>query len=410
MYTRNTRNSSLFMPAFAIVLMLIWPIGAGAVTFAFTKIADSGTTIPGQTTPFGNQFFTPSVDGGRVSFWGGWPRGVFIWSNGSLGLVADKSMTIPDGTGLFYDFGLPSINGSQVAFRAYGFNQSGVYLGGGGTLTKLADLNDAIPSGTGNFTQIHDYVSYDGDRAVFRATGASSQHGLYASRNGTLTKLIDRNTAVPDDADTFASSGTVLGYPMIDSGLVVFEYKGVFTVPAAGGTPVRVCGGPVPVTIPGGIGDFTGCWNPSIGAGMVAFFGSGSSSQAGVYTWLNGMVKLVADKNTPVPGGTGVFAGFSGPSADGGNVAFIGRNNYWDYGIYTNMGGTLVKVIDDNDTLDGKTVSYFDFYREGLGGTGIAFEVGFTDGTSGIYLAKYVDVAANPAGNVIPFIAPLLLE
>ena len=56
--------------------------------------------------------------------------------------IADTSTPLPAGTGAFAAFGVPSIDGGTVAFRADGdMGQKGVYALVGNTLTKVANLD-----------------------------------------------------------------------------------------------------------------------------------------------------------------------------------------------------------------------------------------------------------------------------
>ena len=56
-------------------------------------------------------------------------------------------------------------------------------------------------------------------------------------------------------------------------------------------------------------------------------------------------------------------------------------------GVYTTLGGSLRKVIDLNDTLDGKSISSFEVRETALSGDSIAIEAHFDDGSVGIYVA-----------------------
>ena len=62
-------------------------------------------------------------------------------------------------------------------------------------------------------------------------------------------------------------------------------------------------------------------------------------------------------------------------------------------GIYTNLGGPLMKVINSGDSFDGKTIASFlglSFSSEGLSGNNVAFYATFTNGSKGLYVATYV--------------------
>ena len=143
--------------------------------------------------------------------------------------------------------------------------------------------------------------------------------------------------------------------------------------------------------IPGGTGNFEDFGTPSIGGGEVAFRGRGSFPQQGVYTDVSGSLRVVADLNTAIPGGTGNFDIFTNPSIDGGDVAFsgfgFGSGSDFEGGLYVEVGGMLFEVIAAGDTLDGKTVEAVLSGEESLSGDQVAFFAGFTDGTEGVFIA-----------------------
>jgi len=146
--------------------------------------------------------------------------------------------------------------------------------------------------------------------------------------------------------------------------------------------------------VPGGSGNFAGFnFEPSLDRGNVAFQGSGSSfGQQGIYTDIGGL-GVVADTSTAIPGGSGNFVSTNRPSLDGGDVAFKGFGSIGtsgDHGIYTDIGGSLMKVVDLSDMLDGKTLSFLSSGGEALSGNQIAFFAQFTDGSKGIYVATAV--------------------
>jgi len=53
-------------------------------------------------------------------------------------------------------------------------------------------------------------------------------------------------------------------------------------------------------------------------------------------------------------------------------------------GIYIDRGGTLMKILDEEDTLDGKGLSVFELGPEVLSGDQIAFLAAFDDSSTAI--------------------------
>jgi hypothetical protein len=98
---------------------------------------------------------------------------------------------------------------------------------------------------------------------------------------------------------------------------------------------------------------------------------------------------------TAIPGGTGTFTGFGNPAISNGSVAFFATGTN-QQGIYTNLTGSLTKVIAQNDILGGETVSSLSFAPTGLSGNQIAFSATFASGNRAMYVATVP--VPEPAG------------
>jgi hypothetical protein len=270
--------------------------------------------------------------------------------------VADTRTPVPAGTGNFVEFGLPSIRGGTVAFRADGdMGQKGVYARVGGTLTTVADLNTQAPGGGGNFTfffrAISERVSISTDGRVSFIGRTADRRAIYTNQTGPLTILVD---------DTF----------------------------------------PVPGN-PGG--KFSGFTALSYDGGQVAFTGGGPGFE-GLYLADGSSISLVADLATPIPGGTGNFSGFGSssgagrPSLHAGDVVFIGEGGLDpsgrdQSGIYGLIGGTLTVIADRHTLVPGTTETFGRFNDGGNGSPDIRDgEVAFENG--GIYVARATGLEA----------------
>lgn len=397
------RNTSRFVQA-ALVVALAAVVTASqsfGQVITYRKVVDTDTPIPGGSGNFSTLEEYPSLSGTNVSFYGedaAGQGGVYLDLAGVLGAVADTSTAIPGGSGNFDSFGTASLSGGNVAFRGGGVGQLGIYATAGGSLLTIADLATSIPGGTGNFENFDkEPPSIDAGTIAFVGTGASSQSGVYSGTGGALTVLADTSTPVPGEAGNFTSfdavslDGTDIafrGFSSIVSQLGLYaRVGGVFEVAAQVGTP-----------IPGGSGDFSTFGKAAISNGAVAFR-AGIHPDYGVYSTLGGSLGVVADITTSVPRANGDFLFFSGdaPSIDGGNVVFqantLGESQT---GIYALYNGSLIKVVDRNDTLDGKTPQWFRTSPEALDGTDVAFHVDFSDGSEGIYVASIpLEVCGN---------------
>ncbi|MDA2921158.1 hypothetical protein MYX76_16985 [Desulfobacterota bacterium AH_259_B03_O07] len=368
--------------AFLVILTIPKPAYSGIMgTFTFRKVADTNTPIPGGTGTFLFFLHVPSLDGGNVAFRGfGTSDQQGIYTDiGGLSVVADKSTMIPGGTGTFTGFSEPSLDGGNVAFKGFGTSdQQGFYTDIGG-LGVVANQSTMIPGGTGTFTGFGLLPSLDGHNVAFVGFGTSNQIGIYTDIGG-LGVVANQSTMIPGGTGTFMD----FFLPSLDGGNVAFQGSGGNSIyKDIGGLSVVADSSTM---IPGGTGTFLGFGTVSLDGGNVAFDGSGSFQQ-GIYTDIGGL-GVVADKSTMVPGGTGPFTGFAGSSLDGGNVAFVGSGASPSQGVYINIGGSLIKVIDIGDSLDGKALSSFLIGRECLSGTSIAFRAIFTDFSEGIFVAE----------------------
>jgi hypothetical protein len=359
--------------------------------WAFTKIVDMETPVPGGTGDF-DAFSNAALSGQDVAFIGiiGGVGGIYIGSGGVLSVVVDESTPIPDGSGNFTFFSgpWPSLDGGDVAFVGQGAGGlEGIYKVVGGVPSVVADTNTEIPGGSGSFTDLLE-PSLDEGAVAFRGLGVD-QVGVYADVGGILRVVADTGTPMPDAALYFEA----FGFPSLDDASAAFigaggEQDGIYrgleetiSVLANSETP-----------IPEGSGNFiTFPFNgPSASAGNVAFRALGSG-QDGVYVSTGEGLAMIADKSTPIPSSGGNFTAFGDPSLDGENVAFWAQG-VGQEGIYTNVGGSLARIVDLNTTLDGQALAFVRFGKEGLSGTSAAFLAGFTDGTQAIYRADLATV------------------
>lgn len=214
------------------------------------------------------------------------------------------------------------------------------------TFRKIADTGTPIPDGTGSFTAFPTLdnpiaPSIDGGDVVFAGAGSGGQLGIYTEIGGVLDVVADTNTPIPDGTGNFTS----LNSPRVRS------------------------------RSPSG---------PSMGGGRVAFIGTGSSGQVGVYTNIGGVLRAVADTNTPITDGAGNFANFDFVSTDGVNVAFLGLDDISPVGVYAEIGGTLVVIADTNTVAPGGTYTFISLEGASIDVGDVAF-FGFAPGRLGIF-------------------------
>lgn len=410
------RSHKLGFLVVSTVAFIGWlPLQATAIDISIAKVADGDTPLPDGSGKTFNFFAgPPAIDGGRVAFYGSldeefpYTDGIYLGTGASLEVVVDSNTLVPDGSGA--TFGLrdpsPSLSGDNVAFKGarvvgHEVGASGTYARIGGSLTVIADEDTLVPDGSGRrFGFFFEPPSIDGEQVAFWAERENLPgqfeefEGIYLRSGGSLSVVADPTTPVPDGSgNTFA----FVSRPSLDGGDVAFGgsrlapppfgyFKGIYLRSMAGSLSV-VADGNTPV--PGGaVSAFREFGAPSLDAGNVAFIAGDDSSIEGVYARVGGVLRLVADVQTPVPDGAGAtFTRFSEASLSGENVAYLADPDSGHQGIYALFRGELVKVIDTSDILDGKEVAELSFGREGLSGNQVTFLAEFSDDSQGIFVA-----------------------
>ena len=113
------------------------------------------------------------------------------------------------------------------------------------------------------------------------------------------------------------------------------------------------------------------------------FFRAGpfTGGSPGIYRSVAGVISVVVDTNTPVPGfPSETFSFISGTQGFGlsdGAISFLGRGTSPDSsGVYSTLGGSVIKVLNNTDMLEGKSVGLLGTYGQGISGTSFVFNVG----------------------------------
>ncbi len=389
---------------------------AGEVTITFVRIVDTDTPVPFLGGATGEVTFdslgAPTVDDGLVAFYGYlFPsdpdisgEGVYTYhlDDGTFHLVADGLTPFPDGVGNIVQFSTPCVGASSVTFTAWGLeNQHGIYTASGavGQLDVVADRSTPDPDGNGVLREFFT-LSRSGTSVGFVAITSTFVHGVYAHVGG-VRLVANTLTPIPGGKGLFLAFGfnvtisnTVVAF-LGDGGA---DYSGIFTgtLLSNGGSSLKVVAD-TGTLVPGGTGTFTLFSDrPSIGDGQVAFWGRGDAGQEGIYATRGGLHR-VADLSTLVPDGVGTFTAFGyggigspyGPSmSTSGRVVFRGEGAGGQVGLYVEIGASLHKVVDLDEQLDDEVslVSLF-LEPECQDGNLVGFVAGFSDSSSAVYLA-----------------------
>jgi hypothetical protein len=394
----------------AIVLASIGAEARGQVSFR--KVADTATAIPGGTgnfTGFGfgvaSGFNQPSISDSNVAFLGTGAGGqVGIYADFGAGPVriADTNTAIPGVGGTFTAFDFPVISGVNVSFTASGpSNYRGIFLDTGTGPAVVADTTTTVPGESGPFTAFLGTQALSGTNVALPGVKqtAPQQVGIYADFGAGLEIVADRNTAIPGGTGNFSvvADPTISGTNVAFAGFGASGQRGVYADFGSGVTLVADRN----TAIPGGTGTFETLSFPRLSGTNLVFRGTGSGSQTGIYADFGAGLFTIADTNTAVPGGSGTFGVVGLAAISGSTVVFTaGREGVGEFiGLYAYANGSITKLIDSNDTLDGKTFAAatagaINFGIEGFDGQEAVFAAHFADGSQGVYVVTVPEPSA----------------
>jgi hypothetical protein len=309
--------------------------------------------------------------------------GIYLYSEGSLEVIADRNTRIPpEDSAFFAAFAEVSMDSGDIVFRASQKTQgNGIYLYRDGTVSAIADSNTAVPGRAGyNFSGFFELTG-DAGQVTFVGESPGFYRGIYKDDGNSIQRVADEDTPFPGSASNFST----LEYPSADEGSVAFvgaapAVDGPEGVYQYDGNGIQVVADNR-TAIPGGTGTFTGFGSAvSADGGNVLFKGGGSdpsSSQttSGLYLASASSLSVVADTRTAVPGGAGDFTSFDigMESLDGGDVVFLGKDEQFRRGVYLHAGGALSVVADRNTPIPGGSGTFINFESASLHQGNVAF-------------------------------------
>ena len=235
-------------------------------------------------------------------------------------------------------FSGPSFSEGRVAFFAGGPSPGTIELiavGTAGSSTVVVSPTTGIPGGTGTFDGLGLYPQLDGSRLVLWGgadvvNGYYTQQGLYLDDGGVFTRLVDLGTPLPGQAVPLAGIGNVFaldgaGVAFSASGGVSSGFGGVYLLDIVSGVIELVVD--TATSIPGTGDLFTSFAQIALESGRVLFAGGGAATSPGLYLWENGTIATVLAHDALLDGRDPI--GFAlGPEAMNGNRAAV-RTAFW---------------------------------------------------------------------------------
>ena len=232
---------------------------------------------------------------------------------------------------------------------------------------------------------------------VVAVSGLASPEVLHG-QPWSFARIADTTTLVPNSAVPFL----VFELPSIRDGTVAFAgFGGTMTGPAGvytgSGAGLSIMADRN-TPIPNGTGNFTGFalgegLVPSLSGGATAFVGDGfgtSFIQRGIYLHEGGSLTRVVDRATPIPNGGGAtFAGIRGPSLENGRVVFVGGPSFvgLQRGAYSWANGSLSVIADTSTPIPGWSGTFASVNEANLDGGRVLIQGTGASGYQGLFLA-----------------------
>lgn len=307
-------------------------------------------------------------------------------------VIADTSTPVPGGTGNFDFMTFPTASYGTVAFNGAGKGQaSNLYSSTNGKLILALPVGAAIPSTGGTFTSFGMPAPAQ-EALLFVGLGSLGTDGVYVKSGEILKRIADTSTPVPSGSGNFKSFN---GIAFDVQGAIAFVgtdaagNQGVYASSFPAGGVAMIANSSTP--IPGGSGTFNYFYGPSVNAYGAAFFASRSgnpASGAGVYLSRNGVLNILASTKTPVPGMGGTFSAFGAPEIGGTAVAFHAFGTNGSDGVYLASGGSVSVVADLTTPVPGGSGTFQTFFMNdpSIDERGnVAFLAGYESNKFGIF-------------------------
>lgn len=364
-------------------LQAIWSYNL--VTGIFTKLVDLKTPAPGGTGNFSDIFFdsSPILRNGIVTFLArdskALPSNQGLYqipvTGGPVTRVVNYNSTDPSG-GTFRIFDTASKpSGAFTADQKIAFNGNndanlfGVYTANrdGSGIARIADVPNPVKPNSGAPVSIFYNPWIDGNTVLFfgqtvfdPSTGfnalytspATGPTGKLADGSPNYVEVVNSDSVLPGNPNSRGHTRISGGYALEGSTVAFIAddsngtYKGIFTVPASGGTITRVVA--QGVTLPG-VDEVS----------AVASYATFSLNQGRILFRVRGAK--------------------AGERVDG---------------LYLWQSGTITKILTTGDVLDGRKVSeIFDVGTYGLSGNRMVFVLSLVGYGGAIYVAQPADPA-----------------
>lgn len=291
----------------------------------------------------------------------------------------------------------PGLGDGVVAFQDT--EVEALYINLSGTITAFVDDSVVIPGAGGTtFDEFNDVIPVSNGNLVFlhrdETSSTDENEGFFLFADGSLSRLATGSDSAPGGTGTFNSFrsdpittvNADFAFDSIDENSVAGVYSVVNGVISLIVDETSM--------VPGTTNNFGSFDEPQRQADGDVVFEATSAGVfiTGIYGWIDGELVLIANETTPVPDGAGTFTSGQDPFINDGDIVFVGRDANSIAGIYGMVdGGPLTALVDENTPVPGGIGTFNDFSNDSLkieGGL-LSFQGRFNHANqSGLYVQR----------------------
>jgi autotransporter-associated beta strand protein len=359
-----------------------------------TAVATTLQLFPGATDDYSGFTAPVLADNGTVAFSGQEPlgkQGIFTSTGGVLTVVTSSTQTVTGLSGIFsgYPFSPVIAENGKVVFRVDYTGANGLFIGSGGALSTVATTLQTMPVTGGTYSNLGAPVMNNLGVTAFSGLSSNNGYGLFTSSGSSVVTIATTSQAAPELGGNFTT--LTLNPALNDSGTVAFQgangtAQGIYT--GNGGALTTIAS--TARSAPGLTGNFTSFAASSVSLnnqGSVAFVGSASGGQQGVFKSTAGVLSPIVTTAQAVPGNSsGTFRFFDSPAINNsGTVAVLATltGSPSPKGIYLGDGQELITAAATGQAVAGSTITALSF----AGGADKGGTSGFNDNGQVAYKA-----------------------
>ena len=246
-------------------------------------------------------------------------------------------VTIPGGEKVF----TRGIAASENSLVFVGYKSSkpedafGVYRLEGSLVTKIVDTRSLLPKSRERFHSFETTVFASGDQVAFEgASKGNGNRGLFLSRKGKLETVADTRTMLPGSAEKLNRIHLMSNSNNLNANHLVFgasgeKVSGIYSR-EKNGSLIRVVDSTM--RVPGTKTRFRSVGNAQLSGDRIAFMNNGNDETRGLYLYDHGVISVIANKKTRVPGKSVRFQNVGEFALSEKRLVFLGR--YEEKGVF----------------------------------------------------------------------------